>query len=199
MKQPIVLKVFKADVLEAVRQFEHSQIVVGRGDDAQLQLADEGVALLHAMIEDRDGEYFLSDLGSQTGTFKNGARVLEDRLASGDSVNVGPYKIQFFIGVPKPAAPPKLQNAAPTEAPAANAVRFNDAAKQPDAAPPAEVPAAAGILAALDPSTPLDTPSAPGKRRSSGDCPATAVAKKDDGRAADHSASFGEFSSGDGC
>lgn len=108
MKQPIVLRVYRGEKLEAVRQFETTQIVIGRNSDAQLELQDEGVALLHAMIENRGGEYYLSDLGSPTGTFKNGQRTLEDKIASGDSLTVGPFRIQFFVGVPKPAAPPKV-------------------------------------------------------------------------------------------
>lgn len=107
LKQPIVLRIYKDARLEAVRQFEHSQIVIGRTSDVQLELQDEGVGLLHAMIEDRGGEYYISDLGSPGGTFKNGNRILEDKLASGDEVRIGPFRIQFFVGIPKPAAPPK--------------------------------------------------------------------------------------------
>lgn len=117
MKQPIVLRVYKGDKLEAVRQFETSQIVIGRNADAQLELQDEGVALLHAMIENRSGDYYISDLGSNSGTFKNGHKTLEDKLSSGDTINVGPFKVQFFVGVPKPAAPPKPAAAAHTAAP----------------------------------------------------------------------------------
>jgi len=108
MKQPVVLRVYKGDKLETVRQFEHSQIVIGRNSDVQLELQDEGVALLHAMIEERDGDYYLSDLGSSNGTFKGGNRILEDKLTSGEEIVIGPYRIQFFVGVPKPAAPPKV-------------------------------------------------------------------------------------------
>ncbi|NJM09901.1 MAG: FHA domain-containing protein [Bdellovibrionaceae bacterium] len=105
----------RVDKLETVRQFESSQIVIGRNSDVQLELQDEGVALLHAMIEERDGDYYLSDLGSSNGTFKSGNRILEDRLSSGDEVAIGPYRIQFFIGVPKPAAPPRVSNDTPAE------------------------------------------------------------------------------------
>jgi len=115
LKQPVVLRIYKGDKLEAVRQFESSQIVIGRNSDVQLELQDEGVALLHAMIEQRDGEYYLSDLGSSNGTFKAGNRILEDRLASGDEITIGPFRIQFFIGVPKPAAPPKVVADVPAE------------------------------------------------------------------------------------
>lgn len=106
MKQPVVLRVYKGDKLETVRQFENAQIVIGRNSDVQLELQDDGVALLHAMIEERDGDYYLSDLGSSNGTFKGGNRILEDRLTSGDEITIGPFRLQFFIGVPKPAAPP---------------------------------------------------------------------------------------------
>lgn len=80
--------------------------MIGRNADVQLELKDESVALLHAIIEEREGGYYVSDLGSQTGTFKNGNRTLEDKLASGDELKIGPYKIQFFIGVPKPVGAP---------------------------------------------------------------------------------------------
>ena len=159
MKQPIVLKVYKGDKLEAVRQFEHNQIVIGRNSDVQLELQDEGVALLHAMIEDRGGDYFVSDLGSQNGTFKNGTRLLEDKLASGDELTIGPFRIQFFVGVPKPATPPiGAGHSASTPAPAA--VTFSSAvtempapketAKVEAAAPPASIPSAPEKYATFD-------------------------------------------------
>ncbi|MBX3021528.1 MAG: FHA domain-containing protein [Bdellovibrionales bacterium] len=142
MKQPVVLRVYKGDKLESVRQFEHSQIVIGRNTDVQLQLQDEGVALLHAMIEDRGGEYFLSDLGSQNGTFKNGNRVLEDKIASGDDLTIGPFRIQFFVGIPKPAAPPKPMASAAAPAPEAppQAVTFTSPIPEPPPVVPADVP-----------------------------------------------------------
>lgn len=124
MKQPVVLRIYKGDKLETVRQFESSQIVIGRGGDVQLELQDEGVALLHAMVEDRGGDYYISDLGSQSGTFKGGNRILEDKLSSGDEVTLGPYRIQFFIGVPKPATPPKPTVSETPATPTVTSVNF---------------------------------------------------------------------------
>ena len=136
MKQPVVLRIYNGDKLESVRQFEHSQIVIGQNSDVQLELKGDGIALLHAMIEERNGEYFLSDLGSQTGTFKSGIRILEEKLASGEEIKIGPYRLQFFIGVPKPAAPPKVNEtsaAQPVVPPAA--INFNDNVKNSPSAP----------------------------------------------------------------
>lgn len=152
MKQPVVLRVYRGDKLETVRQFEHSQIVIGKNADVQLQLQDDEVALLHAMIEDRGGEYYISDLGSTSGTFRNGTRTLEDKIASGDNLTIGPFRVQFFVGIPKPAAPPKIPtaDAAPVAAPAA--VSFSMAVpvapptieEEPSVAPPPPTKAPAG-------------------------------------------------------
>ncbi len=106
MKQPVVLKVYHNNKLESVRQFEEKQIVIGREGDVQLELSDVSVSLLHSMIEERDGKYYLSDLGSKSGTFRNNEKVLEEELASGDELTIGNYVIQFFIGVPKAAPAP---------------------------------------------------------------------------------------------
>ncbi len=167
MKQPIVLRIYRGDKLETVKQFEQSQIVIGRNSDVQLQLDDEGVALLHAIIEDRDGEYFLSDLGSQSGVFKNQSRILEDKILSGDQIGVGPFTIQFFIGVPKPAAPPKMaaQSSAEVPAPATPTMTFAATIPEPPAlavedfaTPPAAPAPSANSAPAIKPVVPKESP-----------------------------------------
>lgn len=106
MKQPVVLRIYYNDKLEGVKQFADSQIVIGRNTDVQVTLDEEGVSPLHAVIEEREKDYYVSDLGSQGGTFINAEKVLDSKIESGDEVQIGSYKIQFFIGIPKPVAPP---------------------------------------------------------------------------------------------
>lgn len=116
MKPPVLLRVYLNDKLEGVRQFDKKQIVIGRNAESQLQLNDDSVSPLHAFIEERDSGYYLADLGSTSGTYRNGQKTLDDKLESGDEIKVGSYKIQFFIGVPKPAGPPQKTSAkAPPE------------------------------------------------------------------------------------
>lgn len=122
MKTPLLLRVFKNGALEGVRQFDTSQVIIGRNADAQVALNDAQVSPLHAMIEEREGTYFLTDLGSTAGTILNGKKVLEEKVQSGDEIVLGGYTIQFFIGAPKPMAPPKaatppLEEKKPTPAP----------------------------------------------------------------------------------
>ncbi|MCB0385879.1 MAG: FHA domain-containing protein, partial [Bdellovibrionales bacterium] len=97
-----------------------SQIVIGSNEGVQVQLTDDDVSPLHAVIEERDAGFYVSDLGSTTGTKRSGERVLDEKLESGDVLEVGPFRIEFFVGVPKPLAPPKSEDkpkAKPTAVP----------------------------------------------------------------------------------
>jgi len=113
VKQPVFLRIYFNGKLENVKQFTDEQIVIGKNLDIQVPLTDEGVSPVHAVIEERDSGYYISDLGSQLGTFKNGQKVFDEALQSGDELQIGPYKIEFFVGVPKPKQPPKLQDITP--------------------------------------------------------------------------------------
>lgn len=104
MKQPVVLRIYLNGKLESVKQFTDSQIVIGRNPEAQVDLQDEDVSLLHAAIVENDGSYAISDMGTQSGTFVNGEKILETDLNSEDEIQVGPYRIQFFVGIPKPGS-----------------------------------------------------------------------------------------------
>ena len=121
MKTPLLLRVFKNGALEGVRQFDASQVVIGRNSDAQVSLNDAQVSPLHAMIEERADGFFLTDLGSGAGTILNGKKVLEEKIQSGDEIVLGGYTIQFFVGAPKPMAPPKAVTPPSAPTPVASA------------------------------------------------------------------------------
>lgn len=123
MKTPVILRIFKDGQLVEVKQFESGQIIFGSEADSQVQLQDQAVSPVHALIEMRDTGYYVCDLGSHSGTLKNGKPVLDDPLSSGDQVGIGPFTVHFFLGVPKPKAPPpgapqaKIPPAAPSAEP----------------------------------------------------------------------------------
>ena len=89
----------------SVRQFADSQIIIGRSQDNGLQLDAHGVSLVHAMIEAREGHYFVCDLGSETGTQHLGKNILDQEIHSGESFQVGPFRLEFHVGLPKQASP----------------------------------------------------------------------------------------------
>ncbi|MGH1468706.1 MAG: AgmX/PglI C-terminal domain-containing protein [Bdellovibrionales bacterium] len=105
MKDPIVLRVYRGERLIAVKQFLSPQIVIGRQSDAGLSLDDELVSPLHAVIEQREDGFYVSDLGSEGGLSIEGTKILEALVEEGESIEIGPYSVRFYVGVPKPAVP----------------------------------------------------------------------------------------------
>lgn len=60
---------------------------IGRGDDNELQIADDHVSRRHARLANHQGLIWLRDLGSSNGTFVNGERVSGAcRLFHGDEI-----------------------------------------------------------------------------------------------------------------
>jgi pSer/pThr/pTyr-binding forkhead associated (FHA) protein len=70
---------------------------VGRNTDSDVFLDDVTVSRVHAVIDRRsDGAFFVRDVGSLNGTYVNGEQVDETKLASGDEVQIGKFKLVFF-------------------------------------------------------------------------------------------------------
>ncbi|MES2963694.1 MAG: FHA domain-containing protein, partial [Bdellovibrionota bacterium] len=173
MKQPVVLRIYKGDQLVGVKQFTESQIVFGRPGEVQVPLDGDRVSTIHAAIEERDGLYFVADLGSETGTFKNGEAVLDTSIETGDILQVGEFRIEFYIGVPKPKAPPTGTQTGVTAAATTSAA---PAATPPAAPVQASAPAA---KKSADPFEPVDVPAdAPAAKKIATEAAKPAVAAK---------------------
>jgi pSer/pThr/pTyr-binding forkhead associated (FHA) protein len=76
---------------------EHDTTTVGRNTESDVFLDDVTVSRKHAVIERRDdNSFFVRDEGSLNGTYVNGEQVDETKLASGDEVQIGMFKLVFF-------------------------------------------------------------------------------------------------------
>jgi pSer/pThr/pTyr-binding forkhead associated (FHA) protein len=75
---------------------ENEQTTTGRRPDSDVFLDDVTVSRRHARIERRGGSFFVRDDGSLNGTYVNGERVDETKLASGDEIQIGMFKLVFF-------------------------------------------------------------------------------------------------------
>lgn len=70
--------------------------VIGRGHDVDLRLLDPGVSRQHVRIEVRDGEVFVTDLGSTNGTTLDGAALTGPAmLAPGKRITLGTTTLVF--------------------------------------------------------------------------------------------------------
>lgn len=65
------------------------RVVLGRDRQCDLRVALPSVSVRHCEIVTGAGQARLKDLGSETGTFHNGARIEQAELADDDTVTVG--------------------------------------------------------------------------------------------------------------
>lgn len=100
MSTPIILRIYKNNQLFLVKQFEQSQIFIG-SSGADVEIEGDEIMPLHAMIEKRGELYYLTDLGTESGTFCNGSRILEIELDSNSRFQISTFEIAFSLGVPK--------------------------------------------------------------------------------------------------
>ena len=75
---------------------ENDVTTAGRRPESDVFLDDVTVSRNHAKVERRAGAFFVRDEGSLNGTYVNGERVEETKLASGDEIQIGLFKLVFF-------------------------------------------------------------------------------------------------------
>lgn len=68
---------------------------IGRSSECQLSVPDERMSRVHARITHRDGEFFISDLGSKSGVRLNDQAVEFARLHHKDLIVLGDTEIEF--------------------------------------------------------------------------------------------------------
>ena len=70
------------------------ELLIGRGENAELRIAHSSVSRAHARLTVDNGRVRLADLGSHNGTRVNGIRIAsEQELAAGDVVSLGPVTL----------------------------------------------------------------------------------------------------------
>jgi hypothetical protein len=69
---------------------------LGRHPDSEIMLDDITVSRRHAEVERLGGGYVVRDAGSLNGTYVNQQRVDETKLANGDELQVGKFRLVFF-------------------------------------------------------------------------------------------------------
>ena len=70
--------------------------LIGRSPECDVFLDDVTVSRDHALVVKRGGDFYLDDLGSLNGTYVNRRRIESHRLADGDELQIGKYKLTFL-------------------------------------------------------------------------------------------------------
>jgi hypothetical protein len=89
--------VVRSGIMAGMRLLLDRPIVrLGRHPDSEVTLDDITVSRRHAEIRRTPSGYLLRDTGSLNGTYVNQHRVEEARLANGDEVQVGKFRMVFL-------------------------------------------------------------------------------------------------------
>lgn len=81
-------------------------VVIGRNRDCTVQITYDGqVSRRHCRVFEREGRFYVEDLGSARGTWVNGERVVERRLLGGETIHLGHATFFFQLS---PEDPPSL-------------------------------------------------------------------------------------------
>jgi pSer/pThr/pTyr-binding forkhead associated (FHA) protein len=85
------------DGTERVLAIGAKPLIIGRLVESEIQIRDSFISRVHAGIGYVNNQFTLKDFGSANGTYRNGARVFECPLASGDRIQVGNTTLLFEI------------------------------------------------------------------------------------------------------
>lgn len=93
-------------------------IQIGRRRGSDLEFEDNKVSNIHAIIFQRNGKYYIRDIGSRTGTWLNGKPIHQEPLADGSQIRIGSSIITVrvvsdsrtddLIPIPIPVPPPSV-------------------------------------------------------------------------------------------
>ncbi len=95
-RQDACLVVIRGERLGARVELGDKPVVIGRGSDADFQIASRSVSRSHCRVSMRDGEVWLEDLRSTNATYVNEERIDRQRLKDGDQVRVGKSVLKFL-------------------------------------------------------------------------------------------------------
>jgi pSer/pThr/pTyr-binding forkhead associated (FHA) protein len=114
----------RPDGTEKPLEFGTKPLIVGRLPESEISVRDAFISRVHCGVNYIGNRFTLKDLGSTNGTYRNGARVFECTLATGDKIQVGNTTLVFEIDtktgnavlrqIPQMVAPPTtLKGSAP--------------------------------------------------------------------------------------
>ena len=106
----------RPDGTEKTLEFGNKPLIVGRLPESEISVRDSFISRVHCGFTYANNQFSLKDLGSTNGTYRNGARVFECALTTGDKIQVGNTTLVFEIDtknnncilrqIPQMVAPP---------------------------------------------------------------------------------------------
>ncbi len=103
-----ILAVIDPATANGLHRLSQYETVIGRGDEAQIDLNDEQVSKRHCLLRVEGPVCTIQELGSLNGTFVNGRKLRDEtaiRLRHLDEIQVGSTRLFVLHGAYKRNAP----------------------------------------------------------------------------------------------
>ena len=134
-------------------------LVIGRRPTCDLPLVELSASTIHAIIFEVDGQHYIRDLGSRTGTLVNGAPVHQRRLINNDTIKIGETTMRYVVNALAKAAEEEPLEVPPEESLDQSEVVAAPIAGTPPRAPEsAPIPLAGDDLISIAPKEPASAP-----------------------------------------
>ncbi len=75
---------------------EQRVLLIGRRSLCDVHLLEESASTAHAVIFEMNGQRFIRDLGSRTGTFVNSVSTHQHQLTPGDTIRIGETELHYL-------------------------------------------------------------------------------------------------------
>jgi pSer/pThr/pTyr-binding forkhead associated (FHA) protein len=82
---------------------EERVMLIGRRPGSDITLLEDTVSTAHAVIFQMNGDRFIRDLGSRTGTKVNGRSIHQQELEPGDEITIGETTMRYALPTEAPA------------------------------------------------------------------------------------------------
>ena len=73
------------------------EVTIGRDNTNAIVLPEAGVSREHAVIREKEGKYFIEDLGSANGTSFKNIKIEKKELSNGDEITIRSYTLKVVI------------------------------------------------------------------------------------------------------
>ena len=87
----------KGPLLGKLYPLEKGASVLGRSNEADIVVDDQGVSRKHLKIKSKGENVIVKDIGSTNGTYVNSIRITEHALQNGDKIQISPSTIFKFV------------------------------------------------------------------------------------------------------
>ncbi len=95
-RKSCLVRIYPAGVSGSLISLKGAHLTIGRESDSDIELPDDFISRHHAVIEQVDGHFRLTDCRSLNGTFVNDIRIEQRILVPGDQIRLGNHILKFL-------------------------------------------------------------------------------------------------------